>query len=147
MKEWLKQIPETERRFYTAAGFHQGMTLGRNAALIVVDVTYGFCGKPGATLEEAVQEFPTACGPASWEAMPRIARLIDLFRKENLPVVYTLSDENSTPYTGRPRNRSDPVRAAPASTISPMRSARAPLSGCCRRPRRADSSRRRWPPI
>ena len=100
MKEWLKMVPEAERRNYAQAGFHAGVRVGNRPALVVVDVTYGFCGARGLSLEEAIREFPTACGPVSWETMPQTARLIGLFRENKLPIVFTLSDTNSTPHTG-----------------------------------------------
>jgi nicotinamidase-related amidase len=110
MKEWLKIVPEAERQNYARAGFHAGVRVGPRSALIVVDVTYGFCGARGLSLEEAIREFPTACGPVSWETMPQIARLVDLFREKKLPIVYTLSDTNSTPHTGSATksNRTNP---------------------------------------
>ena len=101
MKKWMEQIPEAERGILAKAGFQGELTLGAHAALIVVDVTMGFCGSKGLTLDEAIREFNTACGPMSWETMPRIAQLIGLFRAQNLPIVYTMGDLNSTPYTGR----------------------------------------------
>jgi nicotinamidase-related amidase len=101
MKKWQEMIPESERRFYNKVGFLDDMSPGTRSALVVVDVTMGFCGSVGLSLDEAIREFPTACGPMSWETMPRIARLIDLFRGEGLPIVYTLSDTNSTPFTGK----------------------------------------------
>jgi len=64
-------------------------------------VTYGFTGSEGLTLEEAVAEFHPACGPAAWEAMPRIARLIELFRGLKRPVVFTRSDLDATTFTGK----------------------------------------------
>jgi maleamate amidohydrolase len=105
MKEWMKMVPESEQTIYQNAGFQTNLELGSKAALIVVDVTYGFTGSEGLTLEKAIKEFPTACGPASWEAMPRISRLIELFRNKQLPIVYTHSDSRSTPYTGKATKR------------------------------------------
>ncbi|MBW7458187.1 hydrolase, partial [Paenibacillus sepulcri] len=89
MREWMKMIPESEQSIYSSAGFQTELKPGNRAALIVVDVTYGFTGSEGLTLEEAIKEFPTACGPASWEAMPRISRLIGMFRSKQLPIVFT----------------------------------------------------------
>lgn len=105
MKDWMKSIPESEQAIYKSAGFQAELAFGRRAALIVVDVTYGFTGSEGLTLEEAIEEFPTACGPASWEAMPRISSLIELCRSKGLLIVYTHSDSNSTPYTGKATKR------------------------------------------
>src|ERR1700749_2742780 len=98
MKKWMELIPESERRFYGKAGFQGDMSLGKNAALIVVDVTMGFCGRVGLCLDQAIREFPTACGPMAWETMPQIARLIELFRAEGLPIIYTNGDLDNTPF-------------------------------------------------
>jgi maleamate amidohydrolase len=37
----------------------------------------------------------------SWETMPRIAQLIELFRKQKRPIIYTLSDIEGTMYAGK----------------------------------------------
>ena len=52
-------------------------------------------------IEEAIAEYSTACGPVSWEAMPKIKQLIDMFRELGRPVIYTRSAPDDTPYTGR----------------------------------------------
>jgi maleamate amidohydrolase len=100
IKEWMKLIPEAERNTYRRAGFFSNLELGQQTALIVVDLTYGFTGSENLTLEQAIQEFPTACGPASWEAMPRLSRLIALFRELHRPIVFTKSDLATTQFTG-----------------------------------------------
>jgi nicotinamidase-related amidase len=96
----MKLIPDEELRTYQKAGFLGTIPAAKRAALIVVDVTYGFTGSRGLTLDEAIREFPTACGPVSWETMPQIAKLIGLFRERGLPVVFTLSDLAGTPFAG-----------------------------------------------
>ena len=100
MRDWMKLIPEEDLRTYKKGGFLGEMKAGRRAALIVVDVTMGFCGAEGLTLEQAIEQYPTACGPASWVAMPRIARLIETFRGMDLPIVYSLADLHDSRWTG-----------------------------------------------
>lgn len=46
-------------------------------------------GEPGLSLEAASQEWVTACGPAAWEALPRIEALLGDFRSNNLPICFT----------------------------------------------------------
>lgn len=101
MRAWMKLIPETELALYRKVGFAADATLGKHPVLLVVDVTYGFTGSEGLTLDEAIAEFPPACGPVSWETMPRIARLIGCFRDARLPVVFTRSALDDVPYTGK----------------------------------------------
>lgn len=112
MKSWLKEIPEVELANYKRAGFNVANSMGQRPALLVIDVTLGFTGRPGQTLEQAVAEFSPACGPVSWEAMPQIAELIGLFRKFGRPVVYTRSELASIGYTGKATKakRSGPVK-------------------------------------
>lgn len=105
MKEWMKLIPEADLRTYQRGGFLAEGKLGKHPALIVVDCTYGFTGSEGLTLEEAIAEFSTACGPVSWETMPRIARLLGLFRELKLPVVFTCNEAYDVLYAGRATKR------------------------------------------
>ncbi|MBR8640533.1 isochorismatase family protein [Streptomyces tuirus] len=62
---------------------------GARPALVVVDVIEGFTGKEGQTLAEAAASYPTACGPAAWQAVPVIRRVVDLADRAWWPVVYT----------------------------------------------------------
>ena len=61
MKAWLKLIPADERKTYERAGFLSNIEIGLKPCLIVVDVTYGFTGSEGLTLEEAL---PSSTRPA-----------------------------------------------------------------------------------
>ena len=101
MKDWMKLIPEADLATYRRGGFLGDLKFGVRTALIVVDCTYGFTGSPGLTLEQAIAEFPTACGPVSRETMPRLVRLIAAFRDRNLPIVFTRADFVGTQYAGK----------------------------------------------
>lgn len=101
MRDWQNLIPPDELAAYQRSGFHGALPMGGRPALIVVDVTLGFTGSRGLTLEQAVAEFSAACGPASWEAMPAIARLISMFRARALPIVYTRSALDDIAWTGK----------------------------------------------
>lgn len=101
MKDWMKLIPECELATYKKAGFWGDLQLGNRPALIVVDVTLGFTGSKSLTLDQAIQEFHTACGPVSWQTMPRIARLIGLFRTQGMPIVFTRSALDDTVFAGK----------------------------------------------
>ena len=101
MNDWMKLIPESELVTYRSAGFLTDMTLGQSPALIVVDVTFAFTGYEGQTLQESIASFGSACGPVSWEAMPKIVKLIAMFRERGLPIVFTNSAPANTPYAGK----------------------------------------------
>jgi len=101
MKDWMKIVPAEERKAYEKSGFMNAAEIGERTALAVIDVTMGFCGSPGKTLEEAIAEFGPACGPVSWETMPRIAQLIAMFRELGRPVIFTRSHPLDTQYAGK----------------------------------------------
>ena len=101
LKDWMKIIPEPDLATYRQGGFLRDVKFGKRTALIVVDVTLGFCGSRGLTLEQAIAEFPTACGPVSWETMPRVAQLVALFRARKLPIVFTNADMPGNAYAGK----------------------------------------------
>ena len=101
MKDWMKLIPQEELATYKSAGFLTKMKLGVRPALIVIDVTFAFTGYEGQTLDESIASFGSACGPVSWEAMPKIARLMDLFRRRNLPIVLTRANEENVRFAGK----------------------------------------------
>jgi nicotinamidase-related amidase len=109
----MSSIPESELATYRRAGFLRQLELGHRTALVVVDVTLGFTGREGLTLDQAIEEFPTACGPSSWEAMPQIARLIQQFRARGMPIVYTRSDIESQRFTGRATKSKREGKVAP----------------------------------
>ncbi len=92
LKDWMKVIPESEFTIYKNAGLLGKLEPGKKAALILTDLTMSSCGSEGNTLEEAQKEHPLACGPVAWETMPRISRLIEVFRAKGLPLVYTHAD-------------------------------------------------------
>lgn len=90
MSRWWEELfPEEERAVYFQT--HRGVRQewGCRPALLVVDVTRAFCGEPGQSLMESVLAWPTSCGPAAWEAIPHIRRLLEAVRRKGFPVVYT----------------------------------------------------------
>ena len=60
MRDWQKLIPPHEIAAYRRSGFHGDLAMGARAGLVVVDVTLGFTGAKGLTLEQAVAEFSSA---------------------------------------------------------------------------------------
>lgn len=95
---WTKRVPADE---LTTLDGREPLELGRRTALVVVDVTFGFTGAEGLGLDDARAEYSTACGPAAWEAIPHIARLLALFRERKMPVVFTRSSLDDQRFVGR----------------------------------------------
>lgn len=71
------------------SGFSARAGFGARPALLVVDVTYAFCGDAPMPVEQAVKRWRTACGEEAWTAVAAIRRLINAAHARGLPVIYT----------------------------------------------------------
>lgn len=83
---------------------HRSQARGGRPAVVMVDVVRSFVGEPGRSLEEAIAEWPPACGPAAFESLPHIARLLDAARGarggEGVPIVHLRPAVETAPFFG-----------------------------------------------
>lgn len=99
--------------------FGGARSLGSCPALIVIDVTLAFTGSRPQPLSEAIKEYPTACGDIAWEALPRVARLLALFRSREWPVVFTRNDSLDQLFAGSATKRIRTQMPAPSAQQFP----------------------------
>ncbi len=124
MDDWRAHIPPEAWSAYRNAGYGAGLNLGGHPALLVVDATLAFTGPAGATMDEAVAAFPGACGPAAWEAVPRMAEILALARLLTLPVAYTIgANPHWLAWSGRPKHDLATSHVDPAGreVVEPLR--------------------------
>jgi len=88
VKPWHSVIRDEEQRAYRAAGFGRSSGLGVRPALLIIDVQYRTVGSTPLPFWESIQEFPTSCGQAGWDAVANIQGLLTLFRQNRWPVLY-----------------------------------------------------------
>jgi len=86
---WDKFLTPQDHKVFSTAGFAASMGFGARPALLVVDVTYAFCGDRPRTVTMAARLQRTACGRQAWDAVAAIAPLIALARAKGVPVIYT----------------------------------------------------------
>jgi nicotinamidase-related amidase len=86
---WDDVVPERDRHVFAEAGYGKTGGFGQRPALIVVDVTYDFCGDRPEPILDSIQKFRNSCGEAAWEAMPHLQRVIAAAHDKGVPVVYT----------------------------------------------------------
>jgi maleamate amidohydrolase len=84
-----RYLDATEREALVTAGYGGHSGLGTCPALLVVDVTFGFCGPPRSTLLDAVKTHPLASGESAWRAVASVQELVAAARRHGLPVVFT----------------------------------------------------------
>jgi nicotinamidase-related amidase len=92
MREWERIFPEEDREIYRRAGYGKRSDFGQRPALCIIDVTTCFTGTRPMEVLQAIEEFPSSCGKAAWEALPGIRTLLDACRKADLPIVHTTGD-------------------------------------------------------
>lgn len=101
MRPWDKIISKEEQDAYSAAGFGRPTGLGRRPALLIIDVQYRTTGTSPMPFDQAIKEFPTSCGQVAWDAVANIARLLELFRERNWPVLYPFVSPKTSFDVGR----------------------------------------------
>ena len=99
--QWWEELFSEQMTGYGEMVSRRPQSLGARPALVVVDVVRSFLSARGKTMEEAVAEFPTSCGPVAWQAVPHISAVIEAARRAGAPVIYTTAAPGSAePYGG-----------------------------------------------
>jgi maleamate amidohydrolase len=86
---WWQQLFAGLEGVAYGAFHHRPAQRGTRPALLMIDIVESFVGPREASLEEAIQAWPTACGPFAREALPHVADLLAIARAARLPVVHT----------------------------------------------------------
>jgi maleamate amidohydrolase len=86
---WRDVIPPDDLAIYDAAGYGRPGRRGTSPALLVIDVTYGFIGREPLPILDSIARYPNSCGERGWQAMERIALLLDRARAASVPIYYT----------------------------------------------------------
>ncbi len=112
---WRGVATARDRAVYAAAGYGRRDTPGDRPALIVIDVTYGFVGRPRLPILESIRTYPNSCGEAGWDAVPRVAEVLAAARRLGAPVFFTggLTDQ-FVQHVGRWREKHPRTLTQPA---------------------------------
>jgi maleamate amidohydrolase len=87
--EWDKYLTDQDRAVVELSGYASRGQLGSNPALLVVDVTYAFCGDRPEPILDSVRRFRSSSGEAAWRAVRAIEKLVAAAREASVPVIYT----------------------------------------------------------
>lgn len=86
---WWEELFADDREAYQS--FAQQQDRGANPAVVVIDTIRSFVGSAGLSMTEAINEWPTSCGPHAHDALPAIAELLAAARAcgpERVPVIH-----------------------------------------------------------
>ena len=86
---WNEFLTERDKQVFEKSGFGAEAGFGKRPALLVIDVSYNFCGDRPEPILESIKRFHNSCGEYAWESLPHIRKLIDKCHEKNIPVIYT----------------------------------------------------------
>ncbi len=84
---WDKYLTEKERAWLKTRPV-QELSLGKRAALIMIDMYRGGFGDKPEPLEVAVKTWPWSCGLNGWNALPHIKTLLATARSTGMPIIH-----------------------------------------------------------
>lgn len=86
---WNEFLTERDKQVFEKSGFGAEAGFGEKPALLVIDVSYNFCGDKREPILESIKNFHNSCGEDAWDALPHIRKLIDKCHEKGIPVIYT----------------------------------------------------------
>jgi nicotinamidase-related amidase len=86
---WDGFLTKRDKDVFAAAGYGVRAGFGNRPALLIIDVSYGFCGDRPEPILTSIQRWSNSCGEEAWTAIAAIAKLKDAARRGGLPVIYT----------------------------------------------------------
>ncbi len=87
-RPWDGVVSEADLEVYREAGFGRTGGLGKRPVLLVIDVQYRTVGNTPKPILESLQDYPTSCGEYGWRAVSQIEKLVQVFRRHKLPIIY-----------------------------------------------------------
>ncbi|MER1998545.1 MAG: isochorismatase family protein [Lysinibacillus sp.] len=112
MKVWNKFLTEEDKKVFGGSGYGAVAGFGKRPAILIVDVSYAFCGDKSEPILESIKTWRNSCGETAWEAVPHIQHLLETARSQHIPVIYTTgkdkrSDEFDMGGWSRKNNRTE----------------------------------------
>jgi maleamate amidohydrolase len=89
---WDKFLTERDKAAFAAGGFGATASLGKRPALLVIDVSWAFCGDKPEPILDSIKRWRSSCGAESWVAVDHIKSLIGKAHDRGLPVIYTTAE-------------------------------------------------------
>src|SRR5688572_21727711 len=86
---WEDFFTRRDREVFAASGYAAPMGFGERPALMIVDVSYNFCGDKPEPILQSIKQWRNSCGEDAWKAIAVIRRLLDACHAKGLPVFYS----------------------------------------------------------
>lgn len=77
---WDKFLTKRDKAVFAAGGFGARADFGKQPALLVIDVSWAFCGDKAEPILDSIKRWRSSCGEESRVAVDHIKALIDRAR-------------------------------------------------------------------
>lgn len=89
MRIWEPFLTERDKEVFGSSGYNARGGFGKRPAVLVVDVTYAFCGHKEEPILESIRSWRHSCGEEAWAAIPYIQKMLAAAREQHIPVFYS----------------------------------------------------------
>jgi maleamate amidohydrolase len=86
---WDKFLTDEDKAVFATSGYGAQGGFGKRPAVLVIDVSYNFCGDRPEPILESIKRWPNSCGERAWAGVAAIRKLLDTARTKGLPIIYT----------------------------------------------------------
>ena len=96
MAVWDRFLTEQDKA-HLSQSTRRPIGFGERPALLLIDLYRWVFGDKPEPLVDAIKTWPGSCGPAAWQSLPHIQKLLGLARAAGIPVIHLtgLEDANS----------------------------------------------------
>lgn len=89
MRGWDKYLTPEEHAVFQSSGWGARQGIGVRPVVLVVDVSYGFCGERPEPALESIKTWHNSCGSQAWVGIEAIKALLKVARERRLPIIYS----------------------------------------------------------
>jgi maleamate amidohydrolase len=86
---WNRFLTEQDKAVFAASGYGSRQGFGKRPAVLVIDVSYNFCGDRREPILQSIERWCNSCGEAAWDGIDALRALLPVARAQGLPVIYT----------------------------------------------------------
>ena len=86
---WNQFLTERDKAVFAASGYGARGGFGKRPALLVIDVSWAFCGEKPEPILESIKKWRNSCGEDAWVAIEYLKKLIGKSHEKGVPVIYT----------------------------------------------------------
>ena len=73
---WDKFLTEEDKAVFATSGYGARGGFGERPALLIIDVSYNFCGDRPEPILESIKRWPNSCGARAWDGVAAIRKLV-----------------------------------------------------------------------